>query len=240
MSVGRTASIFLRSRAPTAFCRVYKKDPTRLSPITFRRLPFAIVVDCDMREEPGGITERTKMKHQDRRNAREQTGNRPRSGAETAQEGQRWGTEARVAPAKGKATTKATPAKKVCDSLEPIERSEIMASRAIDPEKSEQRSFTSEPLNESVHSALSENLDEKEIAVFAYRFWHERGCPIGSDQEDWFRAERELAESKRTGEEAVGNQTSAEGHKASVEGTASTMLRFPERSEVISANEGTN
>lgn len=31
-----------------------------------------------------------------------------------------------------------------------------------------------------------------EIAVLAYQLWNERGCPIGSPDEDWFRAEAEL------------------------------------------------
>jgi hypothetical protein len=31
-----------------------------------------------------------------------------------------------------------------------------------------------------------------DVAALAYRFWQRRGCPIGSDQEDWFRAEQEL------------------------------------------------
>ncbi|MBZ5618884.1 MAG: DUF2934 domain-containing protein [Acidobacteriia bacterium] len=35
-------------------------------------------------------------------------------------------------------------------------------------------------------------LDEKEIAVLAYRRWVEKGCPQQNDQEDWFEAEREL------------------------------------------------
>jgi hypothetical protein len=30
---------------------------------------------------------------------------------------------------------------------------------------------------------------DSEIAAAAYQLWLERGCPIGSDQEDWFRAE---------------------------------------------------
>ena len=30
----------------------------------------------------------------------------------------------------------------------------------------------------------------KEIAILAYYFWQERGCPIGSPEEDWFRAEQ--------------------------------------------------
>lgn len=32
-----------------------------------------------------------------------------------------------------------------------------------------------------------------EIAALAYQLWNERGCPIGSPDEDWFRAEAELS-----------------------------------------------
>lgn len=32
----------------------------------------------------------------------------------------------------------------------------------------------------------------QKIERLAYRLWMERGCPIGSDQEDWFRAENML------------------------------------------------
>jgi len=31
-----------------------------------------------------------------------------------------------------------------------------------------------------------------EIAALAYQLWNERGCPAGSPDEDWFRAEAEL------------------------------------------------
>jgi hypothetical protein len=30
---------------------------------------------------------------------------------------------------------------------------------------------------------------ERAIAIVAYQFWLDSGCPIGSDQEHWFRAE---------------------------------------------------
>ena len=30
------------------------------------------------------------------------------------------------------------------------------------------------------------------VEQLAYRFWQERGCPAGSPDEDWYRAEREL------------------------------------------------
>ena len=33
---------------------------------------------------------------------------------------------------------------------------------------------------------------EKEIAAVAYQFWKDSGCPAGSDQEYWFRAEAAL------------------------------------------------
>ncbi len=35
-------------------------------------------------------------------------------------------------------------------------------------------------------------LSYDEIASHAYRCWHERGCPEGSPEEDWQRAEQEL------------------------------------------------
>jgi len=31
------------------------------------------------------------------------------------------------------------------------------------------------------------------IAQLAYSFWQQRGCPHGSPEEDWLRAEREIA-----------------------------------------------
>jgi hypothetical protein len=32
----------------------------------------------------------------------------------------------------------------------------------------------------------------QKIEQLAYQLWLERGCPIGSDQKDWFRAENML------------------------------------------------
>jgi hypothetical protein len=34
----------------------------------------------------------------------------------------------------------------------------------------------------------------EDIALLAYALWQERGCPEGSSDQDWFRAERELAD----------------------------------------------
>lgn len=33
---------------------------------------------------------------------------------------------------------------------------------------------------------------EQDIAALAYELWQARGCPEGSSQEDWFRANEEL------------------------------------------------
>jgi hypothetical protein len=38
----------------------------------------------------------------------------------------------------------------------------------------------------------NESLSSEEVAAHAYRCWHERGCPEGSPEEDWHRAEQEL------------------------------------------------
>jgi hypothetical protein len=63
-----------------------------------------------------------------------------------------------------------------------------MASRAlkIDPKKA----TTSDP--DVQPGDRSEPAKENAVAARAYECWQERGCPIGSDQEDWFRAEAEL------------------------------------------------
>jgi hypothetical protein len=37
--------------------------------------------------------------------------------------------------------------------------------------------------------AETQVVSANDIANLAYRLWQERGCPIGSPEEDWFRAE---------------------------------------------------
>ena len=34
--------------------------------------------------------------------------------------------------------------------------------------------------------------DYNDITTLAYKLWMDRGCPIGSPEEDWFGAEKEL------------------------------------------------
>jgi len=35
-------------------------------------------------------------------------------------------------------------------------------------------------------------IEHEDIARLAYSYWEARGCPLGSSEEDWFRAEIEL------------------------------------------------
>ena len=64
-----------------------------------------------------------------------------------------------------------------------------MASRAtaLDP-----KAAATKEAKSSVQPAAAENSTDAQIATLAYRLWQERGCPIGSPEEDWFQAESEL------------------------------------------------
>jgi Protein of unknown function (DUF2934) len=39
---------------------------------------------------------------------------------------------------------------------------------------------------------MKDHEKQQQTALLAYQFWMERGCPVGSPAEDWFRAERAL------------------------------------------------
>ena len=45
-------------------------------------------------------------------------------------------------------------------------------------------------------AGVEQDCNQEAVAALAYQMWQERGCPIGSDQEDWFRAENELRNRK--------------------------------------------
>jgi hypothetical protein len=44
----------------------------------------------------------------------------------------------------------------------------------------------------------------EDVARLAHQFWEDRGCPFGSSEVDWFRAEQELQARPETAE-PVGN-----------------------------------
>jgi len=50
-------------------------------------------------------------------------------------------------------------------------------------------------VEEGVHEESSvESLpsEQEQLELLAYEYWQERGSPVGSPDEDWFRAEKEL------------------------------------------------
>lgn len=47
-------------------------------------------------------------------------------------------------------------------------------------------------LLQSAPTNVSEPVNQQEIAELAHELWQARGCPDGSPDEDWFRAEQEL------------------------------------------------
>jgi hypothetical protein len=44
----------------------------------------------------------------------------------------------------------------------------------------------------NLNNAVNGSVTAGQIAERAYFHWQERGCPFGSPEEDWFRAEQEL------------------------------------------------
>jgi len=101
---------------------------------------------------------------------------------------------------------------------------------------------------------ISEPQNRKQIAALACEFWQARGCPDGTPDEDWFRAEREIAGSKRIDENEVGSLGSAQRsiddvgaddeevesrgaaeRSIDAEKADSPTLRFPVRCELFQA-----
>jgi hypothetical protein len=61
------------------------------------------------------------------------------------------------------------------------------------------------PVNQSPERAAPQELQTEEaIAALAYQLWIERGCPLGTPEEDWFRAEEELKHRKPMAAKAAG------------------------------------
>lgn len=45
--------------------------------------------------------------------------------------------------------------------------------------------------------------DRDTVEAMAYQLWLQRGCPIGSDQQDWYRAEADLKSTKHANQRAA-------------------------------------
>jgi|GEM_PF-503941 uncharacterized protein YjbJ (UPF0337 family) len=56
--------------------------------------------------------------------------------------------------------------------------------------------------------------EHEEIACLAYQDWQQRGCPIGTPEEDWFRAEEEIKQHLcETSKKTVATSDSSETSK---------------------------
>jgi len=62
-------------------------------------------------------------------------------------------------------------------------------------------------INSKGESMENQEVDQTRIELVAYEFWVQRGCPIGSPEEDWFRAEQRLR-GEGPAEEAPANDPS--------------------------------
>jgi hypothetical protein len=69
------------------------------------------------------------------------------------------------------------------------------AAAAMSAEPVEEAGMTDNPMTETDVSVSAPS--HEHIARVAFSCWQARGCPDGSPEEDWFRAEAEL--SKRAG-----------------------------------------
>jgi len=47
------------------------------------------------------------------------------------------------------------------------------------------------------------SVDREAVEAMAYQIWLERGSPIGSDQEDWYRAEAALNDRHQSNQRAA-------------------------------------
>ena len=43
------------------------------------------------------------------------------------------------------------------------------------------------------HISKTDPAYSERVARLAHRYWELRGCPIGSSEDDWYRAEHEIA-----------------------------------------------
>lgn len=49
---------------------------------------------------------------------------------------------------------------------------------------------------DAAQKIISEPRNQAELSALAYELWIQRGCPIGSPEVDWFRAEKDLKRRK--------------------------------------------
>jgi hypothetical protein len=65
---------------------------------------------------------------------------------------------------------------------------------------------------EQLTSGAASQFDHEQVATLAYRLWHERGCPEGSPDVDWFQAQQLLRNGQPQIADTVWTEVSAGSH----------------------------
>jgi len=106
------------------------------------------------------------------------------------------GTAAAAAPARRQRTPRTKPA----------DATQLAAPQAISPDAPadplDPLSLGSvSPVSEPEQPVLDSVTERAEVEQLAYSLWEARGCPPGSAEEDWFRAEEEIRRRRALGAE---------------------------------------
>jgi hypothetical protein len=97
-----------------------------------------------------------------------------------------------------------------------------------------------ETITVSALEEIAEPQNRAQIAALAFALWQARGCPVGTSDEDWFRAEQEIAGSTKIAEKEIESRDPAD-LPIDAEEANSPVLRFPVGSELChTAHAGTS
>ena len=94
------------------------------------------------------------------------------------------------------------------------------------------------PVSEPGKTAATVGPTESEIATVAYQLWLDKGCPAGSDQEDWLRAEAMLKNGLVANCEDLSRRPSISRCEARIDSEKLAEFRYGENWEVWESEWG--
>ncbi len=93
-------------------------------------------------------------------------------------------------------------------------------------------------VRETVNPPAPVTPTESQIATVAHQLWLDRGCPLGSDQEDWFQAEAMLKNALATECEDLSRRPSIPRYETGAESEISVELWWEGHWEVWESEWG--
>ena len=99
-------------------------------------------------------------------------------------------------------------------------------------QQSEETTASVETINVAALAETAGPQNRAQIAALAFALWQARGCSDGTPDEDWFRAEQEIAVSTKIAEEEIESRDPAD-LPIEAEEANSPVLRFPVGSELL-------